>query len=418
MQLLRGTKDILPEEIKLWQNIYKTAYNILSLSNYREIRTPIIESTDLFLRSIGNGTDIINKEMYNFQDQGKREITLRPEGTASIARAYINNKLYTNSNINRLWYLGPMFRYERPQKGRHRQFHQLGIECIGIEDPIADIEVIRLAIKILHSYNLKQYKLEINAIGNFSERKKYTDALINYLEIYKEELDEDSQKRLYINPLRILDTKNLKTRDLLNRAPKLKYYLGYQSLKHFYKICEHLSYLYIPYKINEQLVRGLDYYNYTAFEIRYHELGSQDTVCGGGRYDTLIKQIGGPNTPAVGWAIGIERLLILIEEQNKKQKLHIYIAIQGYINKEYLWPVIHAIEKCKISYELDLTKKSLGKQIKQADLLNATVCFIIAESEVKNKSIKLKWLSTGKQETVTVYHLEEYLNKYKSEIIT
>jgi len=418
MQSLRGTRDILPEEIKLWQNIYNTAYNILTLSNYYEIRTPIIEKTDLFLRSIGNGTDIINKEMYNFQDQGKRQITLRPEGTASIARAYVNNKLYINKNINRLWYLGPMFRYERPQKGRQRQFHQLGIECIGTEDPIADIEVIRLAIKILQNYGLHQYQLEVNAIGNFNERKKYIYTLVKYLNKYKEDLDEDSQERLKTNPLRILDSKNSRVRDILNQAPKLKSHLGYKSLKHFYKVCEHLSHLYIPYKINELLVRGLDYYNYTAFEITYNQLGSQNTICGGGRYDTLIEQIGGPKTPAVGWAIGIERLLILLDKQHKKHKLHIYIAIQGDINKKYLWALINIIEKCEINYELDLTKKSLSKQIKQANSLNAKVCFIIAESEIKNEYITLKWLDTGKQEKIIIYTLEKYLNKYKLEIIT
>ena len=312
MQTLRGVKDILPGEIEKWQKIYDIAYNILSKANYLEIRTPILENTELFKRSIGTFTDIVNKEMYSFEDQGQRDITLRPEGTASIARAFISNKMYINNNIHRLWYLGPMFRYERPQKGRQRQFHQLGIECIGSNSPIADIEVIRLALKFLNQLSIKECNLEINSIGNLEERNEYKEKLVSYLTKYQDDLDIDSKKRLINNPIRILDSKSKKTQEILLEAPKLKNFLKIDSLNHFNYICENLKYLNIPYEINDTLVRGLDYYNYTAFEININELGSQNTVCGGGRYDKLIEQIGGPSTPSVGWAIGIERLIIII----------------------------------------------------------------------------------------------------------
>nr|YP_009397331.1 Histidine-tRNA ligase [Thuretia quercifolia]ARW66517.1 Histidine-tRNA ligase [Thuretia quercifolia] len=420
IQPLRGTKDILPNEILIWQYFYKTVHEILSIANYNEIRTPIIENTELFLRSIGNDTDIINKEMYTFKDQGERNITLRPEGTASIVRALIHNKLYSTSNISRLWYFGPMFRYERPQQGRQRQFHQLGIECIGIQNPAADVEVIRLAIKILDSLNFNQYKLEINSIGNIKERKIYTEKLISYLNKYKEELDEDSRNRLKTNPLRILDSKNNTTQKILVDAPKLKSCLESESLEHFYKICEHLKYLEIPYKINEKLVRGLDYYNYTAFEIKSNKLSNQNTICGGGRYDKLIEQLGGPCIPSVGWAIGIERLLLIIEDSIiiKEKKIYAYIALQGNFAREKIWKIIKVLEINKINYELDLSENSLKKQLKRANLMKVNICFILRENEIKNNQIIIKWLETGKQNEIELEKLEKYILEVKNLIIT
>lgn len=280
MEPVRGTKDILPNQIQLWQHIYQQALETLTIYNYSEIRTPIIENTSLFIRTIGKNTDIVNKEMYSFLDQGKRSLTLRPEGTASIARAFLSNKLYHNGSISRLWYLGPMFRYERPQNGRQRQFHQLGIECIGSSHPMADVEVITIANKLLTTLIHKRHQLEINSIGNQEERKLYKHDLINYLSSYKEDLDTDSQKRLYINPLRILDSKVSKTQEILQNAPRLKKYLGYESQKHFELVCEYLKAANIRFSIDDKLVRGLDYYNNTAFEIKTQELGSQSTICG------------------------------------------------------------------------------------------------------------------------------------------
>lgn len=413
MQTLRGTKDILPDEIYYWQDIYNTVNKLLTIYNYHEIRTPILENTDLFIRSIGTDTDIINKEMYTFEDQSKRKITLRPEGTASIARAYINNKMYEKSKINRLWYLGPMFRYERPQKGRQRQFHQLGIECIGSDSPIADIEVIRIAHKIINIFCLNQYVIEINSIGNLEERAKYKEKLINYLSKYKQDLDIDSKKRLTSNPLRILDSKNLNTQNILIDAPKLKSCLNSISLNHFNKICEHLTYLNIPYEINDKLVRGLDYYNYTAFEIKTNELGTQDTICGGGRYDKLIEQLGGPITPSVGWAIGIERLLLLNKNHIKKKQLNIYIIARVFEAQKKIWNIIKIIEECNINFNLDLTHNSLAKQLKQANFLSAQVCMIIEEEEITNNFITIKWLKNGEQQKIELPYLKAYLNTHK-----
>nr|YP_009395884.1 Histidine-tRNA ligase [Herposiphonia versicolor]ARW64864.1 Histidine-tRNA ligase [Herposiphonia versicolor] len=417
MKTIRGTKDILPHEITSWQSIYKTAYKILDLNNYKEIRTPVIENTKLFERSIGNLTDIVNKEMYSFNDQGNRSITLRPEGTASIARSVISNKLYINQPINRLWYMGPMFRYERPQQGRQRQFHQLGIECIGSNMPIADVEVIKIAIEILTKLQCeKEYELEINSIGNQEERKKYCQDLIEYLKKYENDLDEDSKKRIYKNPLRILDSKNLNTQEILQSSPILKNYLQKNSKKHFESICDHLSYLKIKYKINNYLVRGLDYYNHTAFEIKTKTSKQQNTICGGGRYDTLFEQIGGPHIPAVGWAIGIERLLLL-KEKNFSHTDTIYIAIQSIDNNNHMiWKIIDLLKEYKIKFELDISNYSLKKQIKKAYQLNIKICFILGENEMNDNFITVKWLQTGIQQQIKILDLRKYIKYLQKQL--
>nr|YP_010618980.1 Histidine-tRNA ligase [Deltalsia parasitica]WAX02993.1 Histidine-tRNA ligase [Deltalsia parasitica] len=421
MQPLRGTKDILPNEIQTWQAIYKIAYNMLNIYNYQEVRTPIIESTELFERSIGNFTDIVNKEMYSFYDQGKRSITLRPEGTASIARAFITNKLYTEKSIHRLWYFGPMFRYERPQKGRQRQFHQLGIECIGSNLPVADIEVIKLATDILKKIECKdQYLLEINSIGNLNERARYKTALVEYLEKYKRELDTDSKKRISTNPLRILDSKNLKTQEILKNAPQLNKYLSKISLEHFETICENLTYLNIQYTINHYLVRGLDYYNYTAFEIKTKNSNQQNTICGGGRYDNLIEQLGGPCIPAVGWAIGLERLIILMQN-NFKQKIkynRIYIAVQNLYTIDILWDIISILQEHQLKFELDLSNSNLSKQIRKANQLKAKICLIIGENEIHDKSVTVKWLQTRTQQNIKISNFRKYIKYLKKSLVT
>lgn len=416
MQPLRGTKDILPNDIVLWQHIYNKAKEILALSNYSEIRTPILESTSLFSRSIGNETDIINKEMYSFIDQGKRQITLRPEGTASVVRSFVSNRLYQRSKTNRLWYLGPMFRYERPQQGRQRQFHQLGIECIGSINPMADTEVIRLATQLLHELQCFNYKIEINSIGNLQERNLYKESLIEYLLSYKEDLDNDSQTRLTTNPLRILDSKNKKTQEILKYAPSLNKYLGSESRTHFDSVCQYLNELDIEYNINDQLVRGLDYYNYTAFEMKVNELGSQDTICGGGRYDCLIKQLGGPDTPAVGWAIGIERLLSIIKDNLQIQTKHpvIYIATQGVEAQRKIWNIVKTLERYRINFELDLYNNNLQKQIKRAYKSNASICLILGDDEISKQEITLKYLKKNIQKRIFTINLLKELDAISS----
>nr|QCI07122.1 Histidine-tRNA ligase [Hypnea pannosa] len=413
MQLLRGTKDILPDEIILWQYIEKTASKIMKLANYHEIRTPVIESTSLFKRSIGNGTDIVNKEMYSFIDQNSREITLRPEGTASIARAFINNKLYKSNTTHRLWYLGPMFRYERPQQGRQRQFHQLGLECIGSLNPMADAEVIRIAHKLLNELECSSYTTEINSIGKLEERNKYKQSFIEYLEPYINDLDNNSRNKLYTNPLKILDSKNTKTQEIIYHAPCLHDYLETPSKKHFEKVCEYLEFLNIQYNINKQLVRGLDYYNYTAFEIKTNSLGTQDTICGGGRYDSLIQELGGPNIPAVGWAIGMERLLLTVKKQLnrkiQKSKPLVYLAINGQNTEREILNIIQLLEKKNISYNLDLDNNSLQKQLKKADKQGAKACLIIRDYEIKNNCITLKKLSTSEQQQFNIMHIDDLI---------
>nr|YP_009392371.1 Histidine-tRNA ligase [Osmundaria fimbriata]ARW60933.1 Histidine-tRNA ligase [Osmundaria fimbriata] len=415
MQPLRGTKDILPYEIKFWQHIYNIASKILFINNYHEIRTPVIESTELFHRSIGNFTDIVSKEMYSFIDQGDRNITLRPEGTASIARAFISNKLYSNNRINRFWYFGPMFRYERPQKGRQRQFHQLGIECIGSSSPIADIEVIRLAIKILDELQHKEYIVEINSIGNIEERNKYTTLLRNYLNKYVNDLDEDSKKRLVNNPLRILDTKDPRTQEIILKAPKLKECLTLESINHFNNVCQHLNSLNIPYQINDNLVRGLDYYNYTAFEIKTTSKNAQNTICGGGRYDQLIEQLGGPKTPSVGWAIGLERLLLITKEtlSLQNQYITIYIIYKNDQINDDLWKIIKVIEKLKINFELDLSNNNLYKQLKKASQRKSKICLILGEDEINNQYVTVKWINTSTQQRIKIHQLYNYLKYLK-----
>nr|YP_009394648.1 Histidine-tRNA ligase [Vertebrata thuyoides]ARW63210.1 Histidine-tRNA ligase [Vertebrata thuyoides] len=417
MQPLRGTKDILPSETEIWQHVYDTARQLLSIYNYKEVRTPIIESTDLFEKCIGNFTDIVNKEMYTFNDQSNRSITLRPEGTSSIARAVISNKLSLNNQMNRLWYAGPMFRYERPQKGRQRQFHQLGIECIGSAKPVADTEVIQLADKILTKLQCKEEcNLELNSIGNIEERKLYTEQLIKYLKKYEEELDKDSQRRINTNPLRILDSKIYRTQEILNNGPILKNYLSLESLKHFEQVCKSLDYLNIKYTLNSYLVRGLDYYNYTAFEIKTKSYSHQNTLCGGGRYDNLIEQLGGPKTPAVGWAIGLERLMILIKQKLNTEIINktIYIATENLYDINVIWDVINILEKYCLKFELDITDTTTRKKIKKASKLGVKICMILRNNEISNKQIIIKWLDTGKQQIVNFSNLDQYTDYLKT----
>nr|YP_010198091.1 histidine-tRNA ligase [Gracilaria multipartita]UAD86507.1 histidine-tRNA ligase [Gracilaria multipartita] len=402
MQPLRGTKDILPHQIIYWQHIYTKAAAILSLHNYSEIRTPIIESTNLFQRTIGEETDIINKEMYTFMDQSNRNITLRPEATASIARAFVSNKLYKDK-LQKLWYLGPMFRYERPQSGRQRQFHQLGIECIGSLSPMADAEVIHLANKLLYQLELKDYILEINSIGSLEERQMYKTDLVEYLLPYQKDLDKDSHNRLHSNPLRILDSKNIKTQEILQYGPNLNKYLNKTSTEHFYLVCTYLDNLNIPYRINYKLVRGLDYYNQTTFEMKINSQDRQNTICGGGRYDNLIQQLGGPKTPAVGWAMGLERLLKIIEQKLilSQQPINVYIATQGLEAQKKIWEIIQNLEKENIKFELDLSNTSFQKQIKRASKLGAKFCIILGDQEINDNCITTRKLDEHKQYTIS-----------------
>nr|YP_009628783.1 Histidine-tRNA ligase [Balbiania investiens]QBX88566.1 Histidine-tRNA ligase [Balbiania investiens] len=422
MRSTRGMHDILPDEIEYWQYIYNVAINILGTANYREIRTPIMENTSLFRRSIGKDTDIVNKEMYSFTDQGERELTLRPEGTASIARAVMEHKLAYDTQIQKLWYLGPMFRYERPQYGRQRQFHQLGLEYFGSDNPLVDAEIIYLAEYFLKHVSCQDYRIEINSIGTVKDRMQYKVKLQEFLLPYTDDLDIESRMRLNVNPIRILDTKSQRTQAILTEAPKLIDYLDTRELTHFEMVKEYLEVLGVKTIINPHLVRGLDYYNSTAFEIKTDKLGTQDTICGGGRYDGLIKEIGGDHTPAIGWAIGVERLLLLIKENIKLQQtpLCFYIVTEGYEAKKYALAIVQKIQEAELKFELDISDSTFQKQIKKGNRKGAMICIIIGQDEVERNMITLKWLKEYKQIT---YYLKDFENdlidikeRYKSNL--
>ena len=311
LQTLRGMVDLLPEQTRRWQAVESVAREHFRCAGLDEIRTPLLEFTDLFARGIGEATDVVGKEMYTFLDRGDRSCTLRPEGTASVVRAALQHGLLTQGT-QRLWYGGPMFRYERPQAGRQRQFHQIGVEFLGASSPRSDAEVIALAWDLLSALGIQGLKLEINSLGTPEDRQRFRSELVGWLEERVEQLDPDSQERLSTNPLRILDSKDKGTQLLLNEAPTLLGALSEESVHRFDEVRALLTALQIPYQLNPRLVRGLDYYGHTAFEITSDQLGAQATVCGGGRYDGLIQQLGGPATPAIGWALGMERLLLVI----------------------------------------------------------------------------------------------------------
>jgi histidyl-tRNA synthetase len=402
IQALRGTRDILPEEVGYWQFIEATVKKILGRAVYQEIRAPIFEQTALFERGIGEATDVVGKEMYTFSSRGDQSITLRPEGTAGIVRAYIQNKLHTQGGVQRLWYTGPMFRYERPQAGRQRQFHQVGLELIGCDAPRADAEVIALATDILQTLGLKNLELDINSVGNGEDRAQYREALVSYLEPYQNDLDKDSQDRLTRNPLRILDSKDPKTQEIAQNAPKITEHLSTDSKKHFDTVLQLLTDLKIKYQINHCLVRGLDYYTHTAFEIKSADLGAQATVCGGGRYDGLVKELGGPDTQAVGWAIGMERLVLLLQQINSTfvNNPDLYIVSRGEVAEAQGLLLAQKLRSLDLGVELDLSGSAFGKQFKRADRSGAVACLIIGDTEAANNTVNLKWLASGEQQAI------------------
>ncbi|BAQ63551.1 histidine--tRNA ligase [Geminocystis sp. NIES-3709] len=407
IQAIRGTKDILPEEIIYWQFLEKTASEIFAKASYQEIRTPIFEQTPLFERGIGEATDVVGKEMYTFIDKGDRSITLRPEGTAGVARSYIQNKLFASGGVDRLWYCGAMFRYERPQAGRQRQFHQIGLELLGSNTPRADVEVIAIATDILKALGLKNLTLQLNSVGSKEDRQNYRQALVDYFTPYKDDLDVDSQDRLSRNPLRILDSKDQKTQEIAANAPSILDYLENDSKNHFDKVSTLLSLLGISYELNPRLVRGLDYYTHTAFEIISSDLGAQATVCGGGRYDGLISQLGGTPTPAVGWAMGMERLILLLEQLQplKASTPDIYFISRGEKAENQALVIAQQLRQDGFKVELDLTGSNFAKQFKRADRSGAKICLVLGDSEVEEETIQIKNLGTSEQKTVSQENL-------------
>ncbi len=414
---LRGTVDLLPDQLIKWQNVEKILLEQLSRSSIKEIRTPILEMTELFIRGIGQETDVVSKEMYTFLDRGERSCTLRPEGTASVARALIQNGIPSNP-LQKLWYMGPMFRYERPQAGRQRQFHQLGVEFIGYESVRSDVEIIALAWDILGKLGIKELNLEINTLGDLNDRLNFQKSFLKWLEINKESLDLDSQNRINKNPLRILDSKNIQTKKTLENAPRLVNFLSEKSYKRYSDLKKQLKVLQIPYVENYNLVRGLDYYTHTAFEITSGALGSQATVCGGGRYDDLIKQMGGPNTPAIGFAVGLERLILLAgKELEVPRNTDIYIINQGLIAESLAMDLSRKLRNYNLLVELDLSGSSFSKQFKKANKLKSKSIIIIGDNEATNKEFIIRLFDKesfeNKEEVISFENdikLEKWLN--------
>ncbi len=412
IQAVRGTRDILPQEVRLWQQVEASAREILGRANYQEIRTPILELTELFARSIGSATDVVGKEMFSFSTRGEQEVSLRPENTAGVVRAYIQHGLQMAGDVQRLWYCGPMFRYERPQAGRQRQFHQLGVELLGSRDPRADAEVIALAWDLLRAVGAEDLTLRLNSLGDPQDRLAYRQALVDYLTPLKEELDPDSQERLGRNPLRILDSKDPHTRAIVEKAPKLPDYLSADSRAFFEQVQAHLKALDIPYELDPYLVRGLDYYTHTAFEIVSPELGSQSTVCGGGRYDGLVEELGGPPTPAVGWAIGMERLVLLLQKKQLEgvaRPLDVYVISRGAKAEAQSLQVAQALRQAGFCTELDLSGSPFSKQFKRASRSGATWAVVLGDAEAVAGEVQLKHLPTGQQQTLRQAELVKYL---------
>ncbi|WP_025821987.1 histidine--tRNA ligase [Shewanella marina] len=404
IQAIRGMNDILPSQSPLWQKVEAVIRASVSAFGYSEIRTPLVESTDLFKRSIGDVTDIVEKEMYTFPDRNGDSLSLRPEGTASTVRAGNEHGLLYNQE-QRLWYIGPMFRHERPQKGRYRQFHQFGVEVYGIGTPDIDLEVLMLSARLWEKLGLTEHvSLELNTLGDLAERSVYRDALIAFLEQHKDVLDEESQRRMYTNPLRVLDTKNPDIQAILGDAPQLMDYLGEESKQHFEQLCELLDAVGIQYTINPRLVRGLDYYNRTVFEWVTSSLGSQGTVLAGGRYDSLVGQLGGKDTPAVGFAMGLERIVLLLDTlglvDDIAPEVDVYVTAMGDSCR---------IEAIKVAQELrkampDLKVMShcgggnFKKQMKRADKSGAAIALIIGESELENNQVAVKHLRNNNEQ--------------------
>lgn len=394
IQAIRGMNDILPGESEQWASFEEVVRKWLADYGYQNIRTPIVEQTGLFVRSIGEATDIVEKEMYTFTDSLNGEsLTLRPEGTASCLRAVLEHNLLYNSS-QRLWYAGPMFRHERPQKGRYRQFHQIGLEALNFAGPDIDAELILMTADLWQRLGLADcVQLQVNTLGNKTERGVHRKALITYLETHRDVLDEDSQRRLYTNPLRVLDSKNPTMQTICDNAPRLIDYLGVESLQHYRQWLAMIEMLQISYVENPRLVRGLDYYNLSVFEWVTDELGSQGTVCAGGRYDDLIEELGGKPAPAVGFAMGIERLMLLIQAKGvlpEIKKPDIYVVQQGVGAPSVALSLSKMLRTAGYSVLQHCGKASFKSQMKKADASGATFAIIIGENEVVQSQVVIK----------------------------
>ncbi|MES9936456.1 MAG: histidine--tRNA ligase [Sedimenticola sp.] len=413
IQAIRGMHDVLPEQSPLWHFLEDGVRQVLDGYGYREMRTPIVEMTDLFKRSIGEVTDIVEKEMYTFEDRNGDSLTLRPEGTASCVRAGIEHGLFYNQ-VQRIWYRGPMFRHERPQKGRYRQFHQIGVEAYGLEGPDIDLEILLLTRRLWQILGLEGVELQINTLGTSDERKAYRDVLVEYLTAHKDLLDEDSLRRLDSNPLRVLDSKNPDMQQMIADAPSLMEYLGDESRAHFDALCKGLEEAGVAYVINPRLVRGLDYYARTVFEWVTDRLGAQGTVCAGGRYDGLVEQLGGKPTPAVGFAMGVERLIALLEEDQDKLDLKQADAYLVLVGEEAQRQGMQLAEKLRdqlpgLRLITNCGGGSFKSQFKKADRSGARVALVLGEDELNRGVIGIKHLrEKAEQQQLPIEQLADF----------
>lgn len=411
IRAIKGTQDILPEESIKWQSLEDEIRKISSYYGYQEIRTPAFEKTKLFSRSVGEETDIVSKEMYSWTDQGGEDLTLKPELTASVARAFIQHNLGLISPVNKLYYIDALFRRERPQKGRYRQFHQFGVEAFGSEYPEIDAEIIALAISIFKSLGLEGIKLNLNSIGSLECRKNYRTALKEYLKPHLANLTETSQNRFNHNPLRILDTKAPNEIKILEDAPDISDYWTNEDKTHFNEVIEYLEILKIEYVLMPRLVRGLDYYTRTTFEITAPSLGAQNAICGGGRYDGLTEMLGGKPTPGIGFAAGMERILLAMKsKQFNKNKVQIYIVGLGDHTRTTVIKLAQELREQNLITEFDLLRRSLKAQLREANKMSVKYAIIIGEEELESNQLEVKNFSTGNQQKVKLSKIVEHMN--------
>lgn len=401
----RGTNDFLPGEVEKWQYLEGLIRDLFAKYHYKEIRTPIFEHTELFLRSVGETSDIVSKEMYSFEDKGLRHVTLRPEGTAGTVRAFVENKLFSQSLPVKLYYTGPMFRYDQPQAGRYRQFHQFGCEVLGSADPLVDAEVITFAVDLFSQLGLKSLSVLINTVGCDHCRPRYQQALKDYFSQYKDQLCETCLERLEKNPLRLLDCKEEACKAVAAKAPTTLDYACDDCKAHFEKVCAYLESVGIKYEVDTTLVRGLDYYTQTAFEVIMNKVGSQqNAICGGGRYNKLVSQVGGDDIPGMGFAAGMERVLLTVEEEGielpVKQDIDVYVAPLGDAAKEVCFKLVHDLRQQGLIVETDYLSKSIKAQMKTADKAGARYAIIIGDDELAGGNAVVRDMRESTQETI------------------
>ena len=413
LQKPKGTQDILPQESVKWQYVEEFARNTFKKYNYAEIRTPLFEHYEVISRSVGDTTDIVTKEMYDFYDKGDRHITLRPEGTAPVVRSYVENKLFAPEVQKpvKLYYMGSMFRYERPQAGRLREFHQIGVECFGSNNPATDVETIAMAAQFFNEIGIQGVTLQLNSLGNAESRAAYRQALIDYLTPLKDSLSKDSQRRLEENPLRVLDSKEKEDKLAVENAPSILDYLDEESQTHFQAVRSMLEALGIPYVINTNMVRGLDYYNHTIFEFTADVAGNELTICAGGRYDSLVAYFGGPETAGFGFGMGVERLLLVLEKQGVvlplEDSLDVYIAVLGDGANNKALKIVQALRKQGFTAERDYLNRKLKAQFKSADAFSAKVLITLGESEIESNQVTIKNNQTREELTVSLNQIQK-----------